>query len=610
MVLGVAVATLVLLALLSSPTSNAASVPLSAPAGGAPPVGHVWLIMLENHSWAENFGPPAQGFQPRAGSPESMTYLAKTLPSLGARLDDYYGIAHPSDSNYTAWVSGQPPSFGFFSPSACPKTGFPKLGVTFCTGSLLDCLYYTPFAQTGTTEDGVAIGQGCVYPKNVPDIGTQMREATPALSVKAYQEDMSRPCQHVPLGGYDEGDAGGQPGYETGGNPFMYFANWIDTPASCAAADVPLNRNTFEPLVKDLWSVATTPNLSWIGPNLCDQGHDYCPNFYANRANEKFFEGAEICHGEQPASEYCDAQTSAFLNMLIPKITASPAYKENGLIVITWDEANFYNSSPYVDNRACCNEPNEPGATGEAGVAGQVRIPGIATINVTPGTNRLLLGGPDTAENIFGALRLLFEHPGEALSWQPGGGDSGALMLSPFIKPGTVSTAPYNHYSVLRTLQNIFGLPHTGNAADPLAGTIGSEVFNEVPSAQSLSLLTSARPGGGLLTLARAPGRALRLVGDGVVVHTRCRASARRTCRGVATLSLSGARKGAPSLLGRRSYVQLSDRPRDLTIYLPRRSLRYLHAHRRARVRLTLGSRMASGKTKNSRRALTLATPR
>ena len=610
MVLGVAAATLVLLALLCSPPSNAASAPLSAPAAGAPPIGHVWLIMLKNHSWPENFGAPAQEFQPRTGSPESMTYLAKTLPSLGARLDDYYGIAHPSDSNYTAWVSGQPPSFGFFSASACPKTGFPKLGVTFCTGSLLDCLYYTPFAQTGTTEDGVAVGQGCVYPRGVPDVGTQMRESTPALSVKAYQEDMERPCQHVPLGGYDEGDAGGTPGYETGGNPFMYFANWVDEPASCEADDVPLDRNSFEPLVKDLKTVATTPNLSWIGPNLCDQGHDFCPNFYADRASGKFFEGAEICHGEQPASEYCDAQTSAFLKMLIPKITASPAYRENGLIVITWDEANFYNSSPYVDNRACCNEPNEPGATGEAGVVGQVRLPGIATIDVTPGTNRLLLGGPDTAENIFGALRLLFEHPGEALSWQPGGGDPGALMLSPFIRPGTVSTTPYDHYTMLRTLQSIFGLPHTGNAADPLVGTIGSEVFNEVPSGPSLSLRPFRNPAGGLLTLDRSRGAALRLVGDGVVVHARCRANAHRTCRGVATLSLGGVRKGAPSLLGRRSYVQLSDRPRDLTIYLSRPALRYLHAHRRVGVRLTLASRTTKGKMANRRRALTLTAPR
>src|ERR1022692_284877 len=73
--------------LLASPV-HAATVPLSGAANGAPPVGHVWLIMLENHSWAENFGSPAQNFRAPAGSPASMTYLAKTLPSLGARLDN------------------------------------------------------------------------------------------------------------------------------------------------------------------------------------------------------------------------------------------------------------------------------------------------------------------------------------------------------------------------------------------------------------------------------------------------------------------------------------------------------------------------------------------
>ncbi len=44
---------------------------------------------------------------------------------------------------------------------------------------------------------------------------------------------------------------------------------------------------------------------------------------------------------------------------------------------------------------------------------------------------------------------------------QPGhqshGGDrTGAVLLSPFIKPGTVSTTPYNHYSMLKSLEDIF----------------------------------------------------------------------------------------------------------------------------------------------------------
>ena len=454
---------------------------LRQPSAALPPVRHVWLIMLENHSLAENFGKPALNFQARAGSPASMTYLAKTLPSMGALLTNYYGVAHPSNSNYTALLSGQPPSLGYFSRTQCPKTGIPSIGLTFCTGNLLDCFYYSPFTVKRMTSLGVAVGQGCVYPTSVPDIGTQLQNASPAFTVKAYQEDMPAPCTHPPIGGYDGESAGGNPGYETGNNPFVYFHHWIDHPKRCAANDVPLNRVTFEPLLSDLQSVATTPNLSWIGLNLCDQGHDACPNYYADRSSSKFFDNASVCSGAQPASEYCDAQASWFLSQIIPKITASPAYQQDGLIAIVWDEANFYNSSPYVDNRACCNESHEVGASGRAGITGTIHVPLFGTIKVKPGTNRLLIGGSYNLANILGALKLLFLHPRQAVSMQPGGGDSGAVLLSPFIKPGTVSNTPYNHFSLLRTLQDIFGVPNTGNAADPLVGTIGSDVFNNVP---------------------------------------------------------------------------------------------------------------------------------
>src|SRR3954451_18241915 len=70
------------LILLAGACPSARGIPLNAPANGAPTVGHVWLIMLENHSFAENFGSAALAFKPRPGSPESMDYMARTLPSL------------------------------------------------------------------------------------------------------------------------------------------------------------------------------------------------------------------------------------------------------------------------------------------------------------------------------------------------------------------------------------------------------------------------------------------------------------------------------------------------------------------------------------------------
>jgi hypothetical protein len=54
----------------------------------------------------------------------------------------------------------------------------------------------------------------------------------------------------------------------------------------------------------------------------------------------------------------------------------------------------------------------------------------------------------------------------------------GAVALSPFIKGGTVSTRPYNHFSTLRTVETLFGLPFLGYAASPDPGTFGRDVFN------------------------------------------------------------------------------------------------------------------------------------
>jgi Phosphoesterase family len=68
-----------------------------------------------------------------------------------------------------------------------------------------------------------------------------------------------------------------------------------------------------------------------------------------------------------------------------------------------------------------------------------------------------------------------------------GGGDTGALLISPFIKPGTVSNTDYNHYSTLRSLEDIFqvawaspGLDnegHIGYADQPGLAPFGPDVF-------------------------------------------------------------------------------------------------------------------------------------
>ncbi|HEX6854603.1 MAG TPA: alkaline phosphatase family protein [Streptosporangiaceae bacterium] len=68
-----------------------------------------------------------------------------------------------------------------------------------------------------------------------------------------------------------------------------------------------------------------------------------------------------------------------------------------------------------------------------------------------------------------------------------GGGDTGSVLISPFIKPGTVSTVSYNHYSWLRTMEDLFSVQHQppglddrghlGFAAQPGLAPFGRDVF-------------------------------------------------------------------------------------------------------------------------------------
>jgi hypothetical protein len=51
------------------------------------------------------------------------------------------------------------------------------------------------------------------------------------------------------------------------------------------------------------------------------------------------------------------------------------------------------------------------------------------------------------------------------------------VLLSPGIAAGTVTNRDYNHYSLLRSIEDFFGLPHLGYAAAPDLQAFGSDVF-------------------------------------------------------------------------------------------------------------------------------------
>jgi phospholipase C len=47
-----------------------------------------------------------------------------------------------------------------------------------------------------------------------------------------------------------------------------------------------------------------------------------------------------------------------------------------------------------------------------------------------------------------------------------GGGHIATLVISPLVDPGAISATPTNHYGLLRTIEDAWGLPYLGGAAD------------------------------------------------------------------------------------------------------------------------------------------------
>ncbi len=332
-----------------------------------PKIKHYFVLLLENENADVTYG---------AGT--AAPYLAKTLTAKGAFMPNYYATGHLSLDNYISMISGQGPN-----------------NVT-----QIDCQVFNEFTPATAAADGQYIGQGCLYPKQVQTVANQLEKKK--LTWKGYMEDMAAggsdpTCRHPAVGALDDtqkAEVGDQ--YAARHNPFVYFRSIMDTP-SCDRNDVDLNV-----MPKDIKNASTAPSYAMITPNLCNDGHDH------------------PCVDGQPGGL---TSADAFLKEWVPKILSSAAYKDRGMLVITFDEAEA--AGAIADSSSCC---------------GQVQ-------------------GPNSASNggIF--------NPG------PGGGRIGAVALSPCIKPGTVDKTDYNHYSQLKWVEQNFGLGLLGYADDKKLAT-------------------------------------------------------------------------------------------------------------------------------------------
>jgi phosphatidylinositol-3-phosphatase len=217
-------------------------------------------------------------------------------------------------------------------------------------------------------------------------------------------------CQHPVLGANDPtAVAGAGTPYATFRNPFLYFESVIGA-STCASNNVALTS-----LRDDLAAETRTPAFSYIVPDLC---HDASPT---------------ACAAGQPAGP---ADADGFLQSVVGEIMASKAYRKDGLLVITTDEAPA--TGEYADSSSCCGQPRFPNLPSSTTLAGLPR----------------------------------------------GGGEVGALLLSPYIKGGTVETSAYNSFSLLRTIENFFGLSHLGYASLAGVSSFAPSLFTAAPSSK------------------------------------------------------------------------------------------------------------------------------
>jgi hypothetical protein len=193
-------------------------------------------------------------------------------------------------------------------------------------------------------------------------------------------------------------------------DPFLLYPDIYNNPAR-ARNVVPLSQ-----LQTDL-ATGDVPQFSWISPNVCDDMHGgatACP--YASSPTS-------------PAQAKLYADGNAFIKKWVGLITSSKAWHEGrSAIFITWDEGAYNDQAPY--------QPLD--------LVGGPDSPILPATPANPATG----GGGD----LVGGTTY-------------GGGHVPMIVVARGVSH-KVDATPADHYSLLRTIEENWGLPLLGNAGD------------------------------------------------------------------------------------------------------------------------------------------------
>jgi hypothetical protein len=321
---------------------------------------HVFLVSLQSSGYQVAFG--------TTGS--QMPYLNGTLRKKGLLLTNYSVLDEAITPNGIAAISGQPPN----------------------KATKEDCPTFSAFPSTSKTSNaGIVSGEGCVYGVETQTLGGELEIG--GFTWKGYFEGMQSPTTGEPENcvypGAEEEEVVEIGGYAAKLNPFTHFHSLLDV-GQCATSDVPITE-----LKKDLKNETKTANFSYISPDLCSAG-------VSGQCAEGAPEGA--------------AAADEWLAEVVPEILESPAYKKDGLLIVTFGGVN----------------PPPPVAEGET--------------------------APPAPANPL---------------------KTGAVLVSKFITKGSTDAAPYNPYSLLRSSEELFGLKLLAKAGDTKTKTFAPALLGE-----------------------------------------------------------------------------------------------------------------------------------
>jgi len=394
-----------------------------------PKIRHVWLVVLSDQSYAELYGPKSKAH-----------YLNHSLVPNGTLLSEYHATAHGALADGIALLSGQGPT--------------PQLQA--------DCPLYESL-EPGRINSftGQARGRGCVFPATVSTLADQF--AANRLTWRAYIGGQTTPPadQTAPVAATTTTLTTTTPTTTT---PTTTMTTPTTTTPTTATTTPTATATTPTTTTTTPTTTTTTPTTSAVGacshPQLGatdpSAGTVTPPNDYATWRNPFMYfhsvidsatcatsnvgldqlatdlaanqvpnfswiapdlcagGAAGACPAGAPASGA--AAADVFLSEWIPKIEATTAYQRNGMIVIVSDQAPA--SGRGGDSTACCGTIHYPNTRNAGGQA----------------------------------------EPGA------GGGRTGALVISPFAAKGVIDPTPADHFTVLRTIEDLFNFPYLGYA--------------------------------------------------------------------------------------------------------------------------------------------------